>query len=275
MLGLLRDPAAWSVLIAVSALVLSQVAPLRQILRGRHLRVALPRQFFLWHTLGNLQVDIVVGIRNTGGRDAYISHIDCYILDSEGRKWKLSAQSYVPASSATSGTPAPELAFSGLAISPDQFWSQTLRCYEDIDEADQRQLEGIYDKFYSSGVSDTALPTDGSVPEAPQAVADEARAYFRRRFMLVRGTYRLVIAAMTQSRAGVNDVAGTAGCEFIMIESNITKLRSIVHQYQYGFGITRVSANPVLGNSLVSVKPLGADATTASYRAATHSRHGS
>jgi hypothetical protein len=221
-------------------------------------RISLPNQFFMWHVMGNIQMDVVTSIRNTGGRDVFISRVACAVLDDEDRLWQLPAQTYLETGTPQPGIAPPEIALSGIPIGPDQYWSRTLRCYQQLTDAEQDELEQIFDQFLAAGISDyTPDSQDGKPPEVEPKLCESAVEYFKRRFLLCRGRYRLLVSAISQSRKGKDDVVGVAGYEFTLYESNIQKLTSIVDRYRFGFGVTRNFTDPLMpGATWIRTKPL-------------------
>src|SRR5262245_10091606 len=106
----LRNPAVWSAIIAAIAVVLSQLPPVREMVKRRRIRIIMPEQFMLYHFLGNIQMNLFLVIQNTGGKAVSIAKIDCIITDGSSSRWDLPAHSYysrLPPSQA--GLPAPEL----------------------------------------------------------------------------------------------------------------------------------------------------------------------
>jgi hypothetical protein len=251
----LRDPAVWSVLIAIAALVLSQIPPVSQLLKGRRVRMMLARQFSVWHVMGRVHVDIVVGIRNVAGRDIFISRIDCFVVDDQGRGRSLAVPTYLQAAS---GSDASEFVLNGLLLAPGDYWSHILRCSEELTDREQDELEEIRRRFDAAGISDFAPQNEGAtLPEADAALLDQAVGYFNRHFWLLSGHYRLLITATSQSGNGKDVVAGVAGCGFTLYDGNIVALRSIVDKYRYGFGVLRDIPDPIQpGFIAVGAKPL-------------------
>ena len=61
---LYAQPEAWSVAIALLALILSQLPPLTQLLRGLKVNIAAPEFIALSTSLGNLQAVFLLGLNN-------------------------------------------------------------------------------------------------------------------------------------------------------------------------------------------------------------------
>jgi len=62
----------WTALLALAAIVLSQLPPVRLLLRPRRLEVEVHSRINITHKVGNPNASLVVSIRNTGGRDLRI-----------------------------------------------------------------------------------------------------------------------------------------------------------------------------------------------------------
>jgi hypothetical protein len=107
---MLKSPEFWSTVIAVVALVLSQLPPIRDLLKPRELRIFVPEMLALSHYMGNLQIWAFLALYNTGGSSMTVQRIECVIVGEDGSPWRLPAQTYTPTlAQTTAGQPAPEL----------------------------------------------------------------------------------------------------------------------------------------------------------------------
>src|SRR5262245_7000134 len=73
----------------------------------------------------------------------------------------------------------------------------------------------------------------GVLAEGNPETVQKAVQFFEQKFKLSRGTYRLLIAALSESRRPI----AVVGFEFTLYESSIRDLRAITEDYKYGRGV--------------------------------------
>jgi len=69
--------------------------------------------------------------------------------------------------------------------------------------------------------------------EAEQNLVREAKEFFDKRFRLVKGNYRLVVAALSEK----NGVLALRGFDFTLFDNHIKTLRSATDDYKIGAGV--------------------------------------
>ena len=129
----------WGTVVAVIALILSQLPPIRDLLKGTKLRLAVPERFTLWHFLGNINITIPLLIQNIGGGSVNIARIDCVIRDADGTHvWDLPAQNfYYPI--------RPDQGFLAgpILLKPNEQWSGNVHCFRTWSEADEESANEV------------------------------------------------------------------------------------------------------------------------------------
>lgn len=83
--------------------------------------------------------------------------------------------------------------------------------------------------------------------EVGQDVLEKARKFFDRIFDLSRGEYRLYVAVL--SNAG--KILAVKGYKFILYETAVQELRTVVDDYKYGWGLVY----PHPGTTISSIQP--------------------
>jgi hypothetical protein len=254
---MLKSPEFWSTVIAVVALVLSQLPPIRDLLKPRELRIFVPEMLALSHYMGNLQIWAFLALYNTGGSSMTVQRIECVIVGEDGSPWRLPAQTYTPTlAQTTAGQPAPELLMGWISLKPDENWAQTIRFFkvwtikedEDVAEISANIRADINAKLKLKA------PFDSNLVEAEPALVKRAKDFFERKFTLTKGSYKLLIAARSEK----NDVLRVRGFEFTLFDNQIRSLRAPVDDYKLGWGVSSGvdPADPAKGSTYIRLRPI-------------------
>jgi hypothetical protein len=146
----LKNPEVWSALIAVLALILSQLPPLPQLLAGEKIQLTLRDRLGIFHFLGNLSVQFFVDIENIGNVSVPIRAIDCYIVDQQNRTLPVPVQNYFSRAASVSGFQ--DIPFSPISLKPGEHWAELVRCYNDWSESQEREQSNIVSNMVASGM---------------------------------------------------------------------------------------------------------------------------
>lgn len=232
----IKSPEVWSAGIALLALVLSQLPPVHQLLRRRALRIVIPEYLSLYHFLGNINLLGFVALHNTGGKTMTVAKIDC-IVTSEGAKWNLPGLMYQSRhSQGGGGQPNLEFFVEWSVLKPDEHWSETVHFFKPWTVQEEEDAAEIISKIRSNINTKIAQrpPDAPKVPvEADGEFVREAKEFFLKRFQLVKGNYRIVIAALSEKK----EVLALRGFDFTLFDNHIKTLRSASDDYKLGAGI--------------------------------------
>jgi hypothetical protein len=188
----LSKPEVWSTLIALFAVILSQLPPIWDMLKGVRVRLVVPESFWLWHYLGNLQLGGFLDIRNDGGRAVIISKLDFIIVDSSGKRWNLPAQTYLSRQpSPMPDQPTPEFLLSWISLKPGEHWGETIHCFRQWSESEEEETNQVVSAIRRDiGAKIAARSAAGGAltepVEADQGLVERARALAERRLGQVR-----------------------------------------------------------------------------------------
>lgn len=245
----LKEPSLWSVVIASIALILSQLPPIRELLRGTEVAISIPEQIAISHFLGNVQLLFLIHIENIGARRVSIAKVECLLSDAQGKVSLYPAQTYISRQpSGQSGGPSAEYLINRIPLKPLDSWSEMVRCYRLWTEEEEEKVSHVIQDIASNIQS--KLPSD-TVVEADEYLVAQAVAFFQKNFDLHKGNYKLFVAALSESDA----LLVTRAFEFTLFESHIHTLRSHAEQYKYGGGIN-YAVTGQMTNAWVRVRPL-------------------
>jgi hypothetical protein len=242
----LKDPAVWSALIAVLALILSQLPPLPQLLAGEKVQATLRDRLGLFHFLGNLSIQYFVDIENMGSTSVPVRAIACFIVDQQNNTLTLPVQNYFSRAASVSGYQ--DVPFSPISLKPGEHWAELVRCYNDWSEGQEREQNNIVSSIQKNifqkqhqrftvpapgiGRSPPNWPTQAPI-EADDSLVKDAIAFFKKNFKLDIGNYHLLVAIKKDETA----ILSVKGVSFTIYESQIQALRSHVDDYKVGVGI--------------------------------------
>lgn len=249
-------------MIAVVALVLSQLPPVRDLLKPRQLRIVIPDNLTLQHYMGNIQILSLLSLHNTGGRRITIQKVWCTIRAEEGGQWRLPAQTYVvqPASGQTS----PELFMGWVSLKPGEHWSETVRFFKVWSIQEEEEATAISARIRSdiSAKLNQRKPEEANkVMEAEPELVEEAKHFFEKKFNIAKGSYRLLVAAISDK----DELVCVRGFDFTLFDHHIRVLRSALEDYNVGAGICYQNVDSAKGNALVRLRPIPEAEARAEY----------
>jgi hypothetical protein len=259
---MLRDPSFWSALIALTALALSQLPPVHEWLKPGRLRIVVPDLVQVYHYLGNISVQMFLALHNTGGRNLTVQKMEC-ILASEDQdlQRRLQAQTYLAVAAGSSQT---EMVIGWILLKPEEHWSQTVRFYKVWSVQDEEEAAdivalikgGIDAKFRQRTPQDQNMPVEADAPSV-----EKARKFFDRNFNLAKGTYKLLVAAVSEK----GDLLAVSGFSFTLFDHQIKSLRSAADDYKIGAGIYFSNSDPYKGTAMIRLRPLAEDEARTLY----------
>jgi len=254
-MAVLKDPTFWATVIALLALILSQLPPIAQLLKRRQLLIIVSEQLALYHYLGNIQFLAFLGLHNTGGRDVTIGRIDCVIADEDGHRWPVPAQTYLSRQpSAVAGQAAPELFMDWISLKPGGHWGETVHFFKVWSVQDEQNAASLTSRMRADINAKLALrkPDEAKKPaEADDALVKEATELFEKKFNLTKGNYRLVIAALSEKKEPLT----VRGFDFTLFDHQIQALRSATEDYKVGAGVYYPNLDPSR-QAVIRLRPL-------------------
>lgn len=221
----------WAVVVAMLAILLSQLPPIHLLLRPKRLDVEVHNRIQVTHQVGNPNVTLYVSISNTGGRELRIRKLKIAIARDGKSVIELPAQNYFEAP--TSQSP---VLFVPFSLKPGDHWGHAVGFASSFD----RQTEKLYRESHSALESDIAhklknRPKGDEQPVvAEQALVSPFKDIFDRLFMWEPGEY---VFTLTVS-ADPGSASYSRQYRFMLYESESVALRKLTEDYAYGGGIT-------------------------------------
>lgn len=221
----------WGAVVAMLALVLSQLPPVLLWFRPRKLDVEVHSRIQVTHKVGNPNIGMYVSLSNTGGRVLRIRSFRVQISRDGNSLCSLPAQNYFETPSATAS-----VLFVPFTLRPGEIWGHGTNFLNFFDRA----TEKLYRESEASLLSDIrnkikAKPKDDEalVIAEPNLVVPFQRL-FDELFIWIPGEYTIELVV----EADPGSASFRSKYRFTLFESDSEELRSHTEDYKNGGGIS-------------------------------------
>lgn len=221
----------WAAVLSLVAIVLSQIPPIYLLLRPKKLEVEMHSRIRINHMVGNANAGVVIGVRNTGGRNLRIKKLILSIARDGKPILQLPGLNYfeTPTSQA-------QVLFVPFTMKPGESWTHSVSFFNEFD----RQTEKLFRESASALTGDIRKKLDvRSEDDKKMVVADERyvvpfQLLFDRLFVWQPGEY--VISLLVSAEPG--SASFIKKYRFTLYESDTRELSEYVNDYKYGIGLT-------------------------------------
>ena len=221
----------WSAVVAVLAVVLSQVPPIRLWFRPRRLEVEVHSRLQITHKVGNPNVGMFVSVRNTGGRELRIKSLKLAISRDGLHLSPLPVKNYFENPSSTSS-----VLFVPFSLKPSETWAHGVSFHNFFDRAAEKLYrEWVYALEMDIRKKIQIRPeSDKNAVSADLSLVQPFTDLFEKLFLWQLGEYVIELSVETEpSSASFN-----RKYRFTLYESDSAELRSHTDDYQFGGGLS-------------------------------------
>lgn len=223
----------WSAVVALAALLLSQLPPIHILFRRGKLRCEAFSRLHITHKVGNPNAQWHLIIENIGGRSLRVKSISLVFRRTGGDVFRLPAQNYLRTPDAKEN-----VMLAPFRLEPGEEWAHVMsffNIYSRDDDKEYRRLESAIRTDILQQREDPANK-DRLCEAAPENV-ELAISFFKRHFKWEAGEYELELAIETdRPEANVKRLY-----LFSLFESEAEELRGYSDNYKYGGGVYWVS----------------------------------
>ena len=228
-------------LVALVALILSQLPPLRDIAKGIDVAMNVdPVASLTTHSLGSPSLIAHVGLENVGGLPVTVYQIGCLLRSNKPlpKQWQMRAHSAARAGQ----NPFAQSSFLPLgwiSIKPGDVWSGVVRCDHSPPETHFQaflKLRDEFDKDIQGKLNRRIAP----IPQPAQASTEltaRASSLFREHFDLHSGSYDLVIQVALSDGRRLEVLRSLHLSDF-----DIRQLGQLKDDFRFGEGVVYPSA---------------------------------
>jgi hypothetical protein len=221
----------WSSFVAVLALFLTQLPPIRLWLRPSRLEVEVHSRVQLTHKVGNPNLGMFVGIRNIGGREARVRSITAALALDGNALGVYPIVNFFETPSSTSA-----VLFVPFTLRPSEAWAHGanfLRLFDRNREKFYRKKEyelriNIRQKLAARGEKDKELVA------ADAEYVEPFMDMFNEMFVWLPGEYTLDLKIQVESGKS----AFGKRYRFTLFESDSEELKSHTDDFKYGGGLS-------------------------------------
>lgn len=228
--------------IAVLAVILSQLPPIRQMLKGKKLRISVADPAQVLHVFGNTNMSLWIDLENVGGKTISVTRIIC-ILARQGCRQFLTAKTYWLTERLGSDKPL-ELPLPEIVLKPDERWSGYVHLWdtESWGKTIERRVKSLIvkmrdDLFRKTAKDDKEMSTvplaDRPLIEVDPNLIQEAYDIVRELRTLEASDYELLVAAFDDPQRSPLKILGF---RFTLFESDISDVFEDIEDYRYGYG---------------------------------------
>lgn len=230
LLKLLADWQFWTALLALVAIVLSQLPPVRMWFRATNLDVEVHGRITVTHKVGNPNLSLYTSISNTGGRNLRIDRITVGLFRNGNQIAALPAQSYFETQSEQSS-----VLLVPFTLRPDETWGHRTNYYGEWDRTTEKLYRESEFRLRTRILEKRAARKKGD--DQPVIAEDEYlkpfTELFGKLFIWSPGEYVVELSVYTKERIAPFEKR----YRFTLFESDSAELASHTEDYKYGGGL--------------------------------------
>ncbi len=227
-----KNTAIWSTVIALCALILSQLPPINKWLPKPHLTILHSDRIGINNAIGYIGFNLVVTLENQGNTAVNINRIELRLKTPGGVFKTLPAETYTRSRDGVS------LPITAIKLSPGAIWSE----FVFFNKTPSPKIDEMYNQIkleISQSIFDVKQKTpreqfqSHQALEADGALVEKALDFFEENFDLEKGKYFVEIAAFIENR----EKPFIQNSEFTIYEYHVQTIRAQTKDYKYGAGI--------------------------------------
>ncbi|KPA54542.1 hypothetical protein VT25_01220 [Photobacterium leiognathi subsp. mandapamensis] len=224
----LSDWRFWSFVASITAIVLSQLPPIKQLVKKAKLDIELYSRIHINHNVGNPILTAHMIIRNIGGRKVRVKEINLK-LEREGQSiCTLKAQNYYPDPKTNKG-----VILTPFSLNPDDEWSNSVSFMKFFGRTEEKAFRKAQKALKENILQKRKGLDDNEIVIADDELVAPFHDLFEQLFIWKDGEYSLTFNVKTEN--SVSDIKIKS--KFIIFESQFDDLSEYKKQYSTGAGI--------------------------------------
>jgi hypothetical protein len=234
----------WSALLATIALILSQLPPIKQLIKGKRLRMVIADIAQFSHVFGNTNLSLWIDLENVGAKMITVDRIKCYLTRRDGPTQILNARTYWMTESLTREKQL-ELPFALISLKPGDKWSGYVHLWDTKawSKAVESKTKSLISKMRADITTKamkrdkelTAIPmNERPVVEADLSLMNEINDLVKSLKRIEEGDYELLVGAYEESSPAPIKMLGF---NLTIFETDAREIFEDMEDYKYGFGL--------------------------------------
>lgn len=222
----------WAVVVSIIAVVLSQIPPIKELLKKAKLDLEVYSKISVTHKVGNPNLQLHLILSNIGGRNVRVKDIVVSISRDENYLTTLPAQNYLQNQNDQN-----TLLFTTFSLKPGEEWAHIanfLNFFNRGDEKIYQNIEGAMITDYREKAKELKIEENaGHLIEHPKGLVDQALDFYNSKNIWKSGEYILKVGVVTNNHLA--DISKEY--RFTIFESHEEQLAAITEYYKLGGGI--------------------------------------
>lgn len=231
-MNLLNNWAFWAVVVATISVLLSQMPPIHQILKGAKLDLEIHNRISITHKIGNPNLQIYLLLSNVGGKRVKVIGINAVISRNESHKIVLPAQNFYPKK-----IDQDAVIFTRFNLDPKEEWEHTtifLKYFDRDEEKAYLKMENDLRADYKIHKEKSKISDDNlEMYEHPKKLVAPVFEFYEQKYFWKAGEYTMSINVITDNPS----TNITKIYRFTVFESHEEMLNSVKDYYKYGGGL--------------------------------------
>lgn len=235
----------WAVFVAAIAVILSQIPPIKELIKKAKLDLEVYSKISISHKIGNPNLQLHLILSNIGGRNVRVKDIAVSISRDGNHLATLPAQNYLQNQN-DQGT----LLFTTFSLKPNQEWAHITNFFNFFNREDEK----VYQNIEGAMLTDYREHSKKLGPDADkdnliahtQDIVDKAFNFYNSKQIWKSGEYLMKVNVVTNKH--IADIS--KAYRFTVFESHAEQLAAITEHYKFGGGIwwnpQRVQASVIL-----------------------------
>lgn len=232
--GFLTDWTFWSAFVALAALILSQLPPVKTWFLGAKLDLELYSRIHLSHKVGNPNVQLHLILENAGGKRLRVKSIELDI-ERDGQKIDtLEAPNYLldPQDKQT-------VLLTPFTLYPEEEWSHSVNFLNYFNREDEKKYRSAEKNLKDFMRSKNKEGNNSEIIRAGEELVDPFNKIFDSKFIWAAGEYKVKVFVNTEN----NETDTFKIFRFTLFESQSEELSAVKNDYSAGDGIFWDSGN--------------------------------
>lgn len=265
-------------IVAVSALILSLLPPIKKMFKGKRLRQVVGRQIeFTYASLGLTYIYIWLDLGNNGGQAITIKRIKGFLFLGDKLLQPLTADTYVLTESLLSGTQR-NLPIAEIPLKPDERWSRYIILWDsysytkDVEtriknllskiKEDTTKKEKEKEMERNRQMTDTPIEKIPLIEVDPTLVNDALKIADELKKLKI-GDYKLLICTYDDPEDKEDDKKplGKLGFEFTLYPDQVNDIFADIDKDRYKCGYGLILPRQLLNTVPINIRPISKDRT--------------
>lgn len=220
----------WSFVVALFALVLSQLPPIHIMIRRPKLEVEVYSQMHITHKVGNPNAQLHLILSNTGGRVLKIRGIELQFKRAKTDEFNLPAMNYYQ----LSGDKETVL-LTSFKLKPGEEWAHIVNFLNFFSRDDDKLFRRLESNLRTDILDQREFLEDkNEIVTAEDSNIQPLLEFFDGKFRWQPGEYEMRLKVQTDPPNSLSD----KHFRFVLFESDSEELSSYKDDYKYGFGVS-------------------------------------